>query len=211
MKTLLTISLGVALLTTTASCEKSNSVKDTYTARVERLKERASILQEFKNASKDQYAERVKRGDTLSLPHEELQKLLPTTIDGYTAANSTGRLLKMSNLPYSVASREFQKNATTVKIELVDYNGIYPLSEGMISILAMLPQGETKQQLIKASALENDDILGLEILQKKEGAAKISLAVGGRFLVNVTAAKQTDLTLVESVAEQINFAKLTDM
>ncbi|SNC63946.1 hypothetical protein SAMN06265337_0981 [Hymenobacter gelipurpurascens] len=210
MKVLLAISLGTALLTM-AACEQTIKVSDTYTTRVDKLKERAEKVQEFRDVSRSQRAVREERGDTLSLSYEELQKLLPASVNGYTAAPPSGRLSKMSNLTNSVASSEFKKDDTTIKVELVDYNGTYHLSEGAVSIFAMLPEGEDKHQLIRASSLEDDGVLGIEIFRKNEHAAQISLAVGGRFLVKVTADKQTDLALVESVAQQVDLKKLAKL
>lgn len=62
-----------------------------------------------------------------------------------------------------------------------------------------------------AAPLKQDGVKGSETLQKKTGDAEVTLAVGDRFLVTVAGTHQKDLTLVESVAERMDLAKLTKL
>ncbi|GAB3292502.1 hypothetical protein [Hymenobacter tenuis] len=208
MKKLATLLLGTSLLTT--ACEQAQQAKESYTA-ISKLKDAGERLETSMDEAKTQREEREKRGDTLSLPYKDLQAYLPTEVSGFTAANPTGQSMKMSGIAFSTAGRDFTKDSVTVKTELIDYNGANQMYQGASAMLGLGLESEDDDQITKSSSLGIKGASGMETYRKKEREAEILLAVGGRFLVKVSADKQNDLALVESVAKQINLEKLAEM
>lgn len=200
--------LSTALLTT--ACEQAQKAKESYSA-LSKLKDAGEKMEASMDAAKSQREERVKRGDTLSMPYKELQAYLPTEVSGYTAANPTGQSMKMSGIAFSTAGREFTKDSVTVKTELIDYNGANQLYQGASAMLGLGLESEDDDQITKSASLGINGASGMETYRKKDRQAELMLAVGGRFLIKVTADKQPDLELVESVAKQMQLEKLAEM
>ena len=207
MKTFVTVLLGAALLT---GCEQAQKAKESYSA-ISKLKEAGENLEANMDKAKTQREERVKRGDTLSLPYKELQAFLPTEVSGYTAANPTGQSMKMSGIAFSTAGRDFTKDSVTVKTELIDYNGANQLYQGASAMLGLGMESEDDEQITKSTTLGIDGASGMATYRKKDRQAELMLAVGNRFLIKVSADKQPDLELVESVAKQMQLEKLAEM
>ncbi|MET4104995.1 hypothetical protein [Hymenobacter sp. UYP22] len=200
--------LGTALLTT--ACDQAQKVKESYSA-ISKLKDAGEKMEASMDAAKSQREERVKRGDTLSMPYKELQAYLPTDVSGYTAANPTGQSMKMSGIAFSTVGREFTKDSVTVKTEIIDYNGANQLYQGASAMLGLGLESEDDEQLTKSASLGIDGASGMETYRKKDRQAELMLAVGGRFLIKVTADKQPDTKLVESVAKQMQLEKLAEL
>ncbi|RSK43880.1 hypothetical protein [Hymenobacter rigui] len=208
MKTLVFALLGTALLTT--ACEQAQKAKESYSA-ISKLKEAGEKLETSMEEVKTQREDRVKRGDTLSLPYKDLQAYLPAEISGYTAANPSGQSTKMSGIAFSTAARDFTKDNSTVKVELMDYNGAHQLYQGAAGLLGMGLESENDEELVKSTDLGVKGVSGMETYRKKDRQAELMLAMGGRFMVKITADQQPDLQLVESVAKQIDLEKLAEM
>ncbi|MCA8830029.1 hypothetical protein [Hymenobacter pini] len=208
MNKLTTVLLSATLLTT--ACEQAQKAKESYTA-ISKLKETGEKLEASMDKVKTQREERVKRGDTLSLPYKELQAYLPAEVSGYTAANPSGQSTKMSGLAFSTASRDFTKDNSTVKVELMDYNGANQLYQGAAGLLGMGLESENDEELVKSTDLGVEGVSGMETYRKKDRQAELMLTMGGRFMVKITADQQPDLQLVESVAKQMDLEKLAKM
>ncbi|RSK24087.1 hypothetical protein [Hymenobacter metallilatus] len=208
MKKLVTLLLSTSLLAT--SCEQAQKAKESYSA-ISKLKEAGEKMETTMNEAKSQREERVKRGDTLSMPYKDLQAYLPAEVSGFTAANPTGQSMKMSGIAFSTAGRDFTKDSVTVKTELIDYNGANQLYQGASAMLGLGLESEDDDQLTKSTTLGIKGASGMETYRKKDRQAELMLAVGGRFLVKITADKQPDLTLVESVAKRMDLEKLAEM
>ncbi|MDU0370270.1 hypothetical protein ACFPAF_07705 [Hymenobacter endophyticus] len=200
--------LGTALLTT--ACEQAQKAKESYSA-ISKLKDAGEKMEASMDAAKSRREEREKRGDTLSMPYKELQAYLPTEVSGYTAANPTGQSMKMSGIAFSTVGREFTKDSVTVKTEIIDYNGANQLYQGASAMLGLGLESEDDEQLTKSASLGIDGASGMETYRKKDRQAELMLAVGGRFLIKVTADKQPDTELVESVAKQMQLEKLAEL
>lgn len=208
MNKLVTVLLGTTLLTT--ACEQAQKAKESYSA-ISKLKDVGQKMEASMNEAKTQREERVKRGDTLSFPYKDLQAYLPAEVSGYTAANPTGQSTKMSGIAFSTAGRDFTKDNSTVKVELMDYNGAHQLYQGAAGLLGMGLESENDEELVKSTDLGVKGVSGLETYRKKDRQAELMLAMGGRFMVKITADQQPDLQLVESVAKQMDLEKLAEL
>ncbi|RZK27692.1 MAG: hypothetical protein EOO63_12875 [Hymenobacter sp.] len=199
---------GVLLFTT--SCEKAQKAQDAY-SNLSKLKDAGEKLEANMDAAKDRRAERVKNGDTLSLPYKDLENYLPAEVSGYTAAAPSGQSMKTAGMAFSSAERTFTRDTADVKVSIVDYNGANQLYQGASAMFSLGLESEDDESLTKEAKLNLDGVKGSETFHKKTGGADMTLAVGDRFLVTITGTKQPDLTLVETVAKRIDLEKMAKL
>lgn len=108
------LSAGILIL----SCGK---VKEAANA-VEGLRNYAEGVKE--SASKME--ERKAKGNTISIPYKELQKMLPSSISGFTKnGEPSGRSVNMVGISYSMATQAFKSGNGEITINIMDYNASY--------------------------------------------------------------------------------------
>ena len=198
---------GAALLT---SCEKAQKAQEAY-HNMSALQDAGEKMQQGMDAAKDRHAERVKTGDTLSLPYKDLEAYLPATVEGYTGEEPSGQSMKTAGISFSTASRTYKQGDQSVEVNVVDYNGAGDLYQGASAMFALGLESEDDENLTRSATLKQDGVKGMETLSKKNGDASLSMAVGDRFIVTVKATGQKDLALVEQVAQQLDLAKLAKL
>lgn len=213
---LVSISTGVALL---VSCAGESSQEKAEEKEKKELKnnpfaalaEMGKQMKEGAEASQAKIQERKSRGDTLAINYKELQKYLPSSIEGYKAGSPGGGTLNMTGLSYSSAEIEFTKdNGENVRITLLDYNAAYNLYSMATSAWAMGMSIETDEE--KANGMKlSDDITGWETLDKKGKKASVVLGIGYRFLLTVEASSQNNTDFVKSVASSMKLDDLKKM
>lgn len=210
MKKLLLLAVSPAFLLIATGCEQAQKTQEAY-SNLSKLSEAGKTIEADMEAAKSRRAERVKNGDTLALPYKELENYLPAEVSGYTAAEPSGQSMKTAGMAFSSAERKFTKDSVEVTVKIMDYNGANQLYQGAAAMFALGMESEDDERLVRAAPLKQDGVKGSETLQKKTGDAEVTLAVGDRFLVTVAGTHQKDLTLVESVAERMDLAKLTKL
>lgn len=117
----------------------------------------------------------------------------------------------MSGLSFSMADREFKAGESTVKVSLIDYNGANEMYQGMSAMYSMGIEQEDDEKVLGPTTLKMKGVNGMETFYKKDGRAELALAVNGRFLLNLTATGQKDLSLLKSVAEDMDLEKLAKL
>ncbi|MBC8081885.1 MAG: hypothetical protein H7Z21_01630 [Hymenobacter sp.] len=206
MKTFFLLLAGLLLLATTG-CEQAQQTKEAYST-LSKLSEAGKTIEADLETSKNRRAERVKSGDTLSLPYKELQDYLPAEVSGYTAAAPSGESMTTAGMSFSTAERKFTKDTLEVTVKITDYNGANQLYQGLGASLALHFESENDETLTKTAALKLDGVKGTETFHKKTGDAELTLAAGDRFLVTLNGTKQKDLALLESIAERMDLEKM---
>ena len=207
-KNFLLLASAVLLL---ASCEQAQKAKESYSA-ISKLSEAGKDMSANMDKAKEERAERVKRGDTLSLPYKELEQYLPATVDGYTPGELKGQSQKMPGMSFSTAERTFTKaDGDDVEVSLVDYNGSNALYQGAAAMMSLGIEQEDDEHIAGPTAVKADGVKGMDTFYKKDGRAEMTLAVGGRFLLSLKAGKQKDMALLKAVAEGMDLEKLAKL
>lgn len=198
--------------TALVSCEKAQKAQEAY-HNFSTLKDAGEKMETSMKDAQDRHAERVKTGDTLSLPYKDLEAYLPASLDGYTGEEPSGQSMKTAGMAFSTASRSYKQGDKTLEVTVMDYNGASTLYQGASAMFAlgMGFESEDDETLTRAAPLKQDGVKGIETLGKKTGDADLNLAVGDRFIVSVKASGQKDLALVEQVAQQLDLAKLAKL
>jgi len=209
MKVQLTIAAAALLLAT--GCEQAQKAKESY-SNLEKLSEAGKDMTANLEKAETDRADRVKRGDTLSLPYKELEQYLPTEVSGYTPGELKGQSQKMTGMAFSTAERTFTKGADDeVEISLIDYNGSNALYQGAAAMMSLGIEQEDDDHIMGPTAVKADGVKGMDTFYKKDGRAEMTLAVGGRFLLTLKATKQKDMALLKSIADDMDLEKLAKL
>ncbi|MGY3089884.1 hypothetical protein ACVWYF_002932 [Hymenobacter sp. UYAg731] len=202
--------LAAALLFTTG-CEQAQKAKESY-SNLEKISEAGKDISAKMDKAQDERAERVKRGDTLSLPYKELQQYLPTAVSGYTPGELKGQSQKMSGIAFSTAERTFTKGPDEeIEVSLIDYNGAYAIYQGAAAMMSLGLEQEDDEHIMGPSAVKADGVKGMDTFYKKDGRAEMSLAVGNRFMLTLKGGKQKDMALLKEIADGMDLEKLAKL
>ncbi len=193
-----------------AGCEQAQKTKEAY-SNLSKISEAGEKMTAKLDQAKEQRAEREKRGDTLALPYKELEGYLPTAVSGYTAGELSGQSQKISGMSFSSAERDFTQGEDKLEVKLMDYNGAHDLYQGAAAMYSLGLESENDEQIVGPSSLKIDGVTGMETFYKKDGRAEMSLAVGSRFLLTISATKQKDMSLLQAVARDMDLEKLTKL
>ncbi|GAA4350692.1 hypothetical protein GCM10023185_08700 [Hymenobacter saemangeumensis] len=203
--------MAAASLALLAGCEQASEAKKSYNAIVTTTKAAESLSASMEEAQTHQ-AERVKRGDTLSINYKELHKLLPSAIEGYTAEGEPeGESVQMPGMQYSSTKQRYRKGEETLSVQLVDYNGAATMFTAATAMVGTGIAVEDETQLMRSLDLGMKGVKGYEKLDKQGHQASVLLGVADRFFVTLEATGQKDTELVKSAARQLKLSGLARM
>ena len=204
------LSLSVAVLI--VGCGKLDEVKQAA-ENMKELGKAAENIQEKTDANNARREERRKRGDTLAMPYQEMQKYLPESLAGYTAKDPTGSTMNMAGMSYSNAERTYTKAGADgseeyVTVTLLDYNATADLYTGMTALWGANISIEDQNGYSKSYDAGVKDVAGWEHYDKNGKNSELTLAMGGRFILTVKANNQSNNDQTKSIARSM---KLTDL
>jgi hypothetical protein len=191
--------IGVLLF----SCGK---VRDAANA-AEGLKNYAEGMKE--SASKME--ERKAKGDTVSMPYAELQKLLPSGISGFTKeGDPKGESINMVGMSYSTASQVYKNGDAQITVNIMDYNASYAAFGAATAMFSTGFSVDNDQEHLGAIDLGITGVKAWEDVKKKEKRSTIMAGVNDRFLVSVEGSNvETDA--VKDAIKAVDFNKLSGM
>lgn len=156
--------------------------------------------------------ERRAKGDTLAIHFSELQKFLPTEVNGAKAEEPKGQTTSMSGFSMSTAERTYtylDNSSHYLKISLLDYNESYAMYAGVTYWASLGLSNETADGFTKTFKTDNSEIAGIEEYSKGSKTAKISYAIGYRFLMTIEEFGASNTDNVKNVAKTIDIKKLS--
>jgi hypothetical protein len=191
----------VALLV--LSCGK---VKEATNA-AEGLKNYAEGLKESASKMEDRKA----KGDTVSMPYAELQKMLPTSISGYTKdGDPKGESINMVGMSYSTASQVYKNGDAEITINLMDYNASYAAFGAATAMFSTGFSVDNDQEHLGAIDLGISGVKAWEDVKKKQKKSTIIAGVNDRFLVTAEG-RNVEQDAVKEAIKSVNFSKLSGM
>jgi len=204
------LSLSVAVLV--AGCGKLDEAKQAG-ENMQELGKAAENMQEKTDANAARREERRKKGDTLAMPYQEMQKYLPESVAGYTAKDPTGSTMNMVGMSYSQAERTYSKTGTDgnedyVTVTLLDYNATADLYTGMTALWGANFSMEDQNGYSKSYDAGVKDVAGWEHYDKQGKNSELTLALGGRFILSIKATNQTNNDMSKLLAKSM---KLSDL
>lgn len=200
MKKSLLLCLAVIFL---ASCGK---VKEAANA-AEGLKNYAEGIKE--SASKME--ERKAKGDTVSIPYADLQKMLPSSISGYTKeGDPKGESVSMVGMSYSTASQIYKNGESEITVNIMDYNASYAAFGAATAMFSTGFSVDNAEEHLGAIDLGISGVKAWEDVKKKEKRSTIMAGVNDRFLVTAEG-RNVETDVVKDAIKSVDFSKLAGM
>ena len=198
-KPLLSLFLGLFLL----SCGK---VRDAANA-AEGLKNYAEGIKE----STSKFEERKAKGDTVSIPYTDLQKLLPSSVSGYAKEGEPGgETVNMTGMSYSSASQVYKNGEAEITINIMDYNASYAAFGAATAMFSTGFSVDNDDEHLGAIDLGVSGVKAWEDIKKKEKRSSIMAGVNDRFLVSAEG-RNVDADVVKEAVKAVNLSKLAGM
>jgi hypothetical protein len=203
MKKALLIVLSLCLGLFLFSCGK---VRDAANA-AEGLKNYAEGIKESTNKME----ERKAKGDTISMPYAELQKLLPSSILGYSKdGDPKGESISMVGMSYSTASQVYKNGDAEITVNIVDYNASYAAFGAATAMFATGFSVDNAEEHLGAVDLGVSGVKAWEDVKKKEKKSTIMAGVNDRFLVSAEG-RNVDADVVKEAVKAVDLGKLAGM
>jgi hypothetical protein len=185
------------------SCGK---VRDAANA-AEGLKNYAEGIKE----STSKMEERKAKGDTVSMPYSELQKLLPTNISGYAKdGDPKGESINMAGMSYSTASQVYKNGDAEITVNIIDYNASYAAFGAATAMFATGFSVDNAEEHLGAVDLGVSGVKAWEDVKKKEKKSTIMAGVNDRFLVSVEG-RNVEVDVVKEAVKAVDLGKLSGM
>jgi len=209
MKKLAAIALTACVL---ISCEKASELKQAAD-NVESFTKAASNMEGNMAAAEQRREERRKRGDTLAIPYQELQKYLPQNISGYAAQEPEGTTMNSDMGSYSAASRRYTKAGADgyeeyVEVSIVDYNATAEMFTGLTSMWGANFSMEDANGYTKSFDPGFKDGIGWEHYDKNNKNSELSYGLGDRFIVTIKSSNQPDNELAKNIGKSMKLDEL---
>jgi hypothetical protein len=180
-----------------AGCgEKMQEAKNAMNM-AESMQDAAKNMEEGQDEATKFYKERQEKGDTIAMPYAELQKMLPASIDGYTAEGGpSGSQNNMMGVSISEASQKYvsgpPEDQQRMEVKIIDYGG----TQSVVS-MAMLPammnmSSEDDHQRTATLKVDVPYTSGFSTYNKDSKEANITLGTRYRYWVNVIASNQKE-------------------
>jgi hypothetical protein len=193
------LSAGILIL----SCGK---VKEATNA-AEGLKNYAEGLK----ASTSKMEERKAKGDTISIPYADLQKMLPSSISGYSKeGDPKGESVNMMGMSYSTASQVYKSGDGEITLNIMDYNASYAAFGAATAMFATGFSVDNDQEHLGAIDLGISGVKAWEDVKKKEKRSTIMAGVNDRFLVTAEG-RNVEADAVKEAIKSVDFGKLAGM
>ncbi len=178
-----------------ASCgEKAQEMKNQMEA-IKSVAESAENLPEAQNAAEKMVQERIAKGDTIAMDYAELQKYLPTAIDGYTLEGEPGgSKTAMAGFSMSTAEQQWVANggASRIKVTIIDYGGTQMAYAFYGLAFAMKAEFEDTHSRTRTRDLDIPHTGIMEKFNKDNKDANVSVQTRYRYLITLDATGQTD-------------------
>jgi hypothetical protein len=166
----------------------------------ESMQDAAKNIEEGQDEATKFYKERQEKGDTLAMPYAELQKMLPTSVDGYTPAEAPGGSSQnMGGFSMSTAEQTFtgtagaDGNAPSIHVTLVDYGGTQAGSAMMGAPMMMMNvSSDDAHQRSGTLKLDVPYTWAAENYNKDSKQASVTAITRYRYMITVEARNQSE-------------------
>lgn len=175
-----------------AGCgEKAQELKQGM-EQMKNIAENADNIKETQNEQEQFIKERVAKGDTIAMPYAELQKFLPTSIDGYQLdGDPSGSQQSMAGFSMSnteqhwVSTSGDSENPSRLKVTLTDWGGTSG-AYGLAGLAFMLNlQAEDDTHRMSTHKMDLPYTYAVEEYQKQSKETKLTVGTRYRYLINI--------------------------
>lgn len=210
----MSIITGVSLSLLLPGCGEKMKEAQQAMENVKSITENAQQAQQETNEAQKRRAERRAKGDTLAIPYKDLQQYLPSSINGYTAAEPSGNSMDMAGMSYSTGTRRYTRQGANgeeaIEISLTDYNATESAYEVAAAWMALGLKADNDEQTVKTYKLDYPASGGMETYHKKDKRSELTYALGGRFILTIKADNQSSIDGVKGIATSMKLSELAN-
>jgi len=191
--------------------EKAQEMKNAANL-AEQMAAAGGKIQETQNEAETFYKQRQEKGDTISMPYAELQKLLPSAPSGYSATEEPGGSSQsMAGFSMSQAEQTFTKpagadgNAPSIQVTLLDFGGTQSAYSMMALPMMMNLSQEDAHHRLRTLKMDTPYTWGSEEYNKDTRETKVTAITRYRYVVTIEARNQAEdqSAMLKSLAEDI--------
>lgn len=192
--------------------DKVGAIKQAYTNGQLLSEAEKKVDDPLKNA-KARREERRKRGDTLAIPYQDLQKYLPEQISGYTTQPLDGQSPNGKGISWVAAIRKYTNDkGEVIEITITDYN-LHPVRNICVEAEYSQESGfgpiETPQTITGSFDPGIEYISGAwEEYSKGDKQAHVCFIVGDRFFIEITVPNTPDTKLAKDIGNSMLLKEL---
>lgn len=166
----------------------------------------------LKNA-KARREERRKRGDTLAIPYQDLQKYLPEQISGYTAQALDGQSTNGKGMSWAAAIRKYTNDkGEAIEITITDHN-LHPVRNLCVEAEYSQQSGfgpiETPQTITGSFDPGIEYVSGAwQEYRKGDKQARACFIVADRFLIEITVPNTPNTKFAKDIGNSMSLKEL---
>jgi hypothetical protein len=170
-KVILFFTLAIFVISCGGDAQKAMEVVQNMNSIAESADDASKAMDDMQKLRK----ERVQRGDTLSMPYEELQKFLPGAISGYTRQEPDGGSVDVPGMSYSNAKVTYTNpDGGEINVNITDYNNSEVGFAGATAMFALKMKIENKNETSETFQTDNPLISGYKRVGKTDGRVNLS-------------------------------------
>ncbi len=211
LKKVLIFGFGLAFVI--AGCGKVEEAKQAMQTieNVNNLAKAGDKAEQMQKIAQERKQARRAKGDTLAMHFTKLKEYLPASVSGYTMEEPNGQTTNMMGFSLSEVNAKFKKDPDHVDIKIIDYNEGYDfLNAAAYWMLADLSV-ENSDGFEKTWNTGIEYVWGFEKYSKNSKQASLTMVIGWRFMIEITANNQSGTDLVKSIANSMKLKELSQL
>ena len=141
-----------------------------------------------------------------AINYKELQKMLPTSIMGYTLVDDpNGSSFEMNGMSYSTAVQDYESGDSELTISLIDYQGAAAMYSSTTMAWGMGMSFENDEQ--SAKGVDINGSKGWHVYQKEDHTSELMVGHKERYLITIVVTESDKEKAVE-VFKKLDLSKL---
>lgn len=141
-----------------------------------------------------------------ALNYKELQKVLPSSINGYNLSGDIdGSSFEMNDMSYSVASASYEKGDSELNISIMDYQGAKTLYMSASMAWSAGMKYEDDEQ--EAHGVDYENAKGWLVNGKVDNTSELVLGYKERYIITISITETSNNT-AESIYKSLNLKSL---
>ncbi len=140
--------------------------------------------------------------------YKDLEKFLPTAIDGYDMENPEGTSLNMQGFSVMSATAEYTKaHEDYIRVSILDYNAAPSVYKTQTAMWGKGITIDSDDEYAKSFSF-NNDLKGWESFEKINKKANVVVGIGNRLLISVEANNQLDAEKSKDILALVNLKSM---
>lgn len=141
-----------------------------------------------------------------AINYKELQKVLPSSIMGYTpVGDPDGSTFEMNEMSYSTAAQDYESGDSELSISIHDYQGASAMYTSTTMAWGMGMSYEDDEQ--SAKGVDIDGAQGWHVYQKEDHSSELMIGYKERYLITIVVS-EADKDKAIDIFKKLDLSKL---